>query len=227
MIPDPLDPRLGRLPAADPRDYPMRRLLAEAPSPPRPRPWPMFRPPLDQGQEGTCVGHGWKHWMLVAPTIQTTPTRSPTAVEIYDEATFRDEWEGNERDRSFGTSVRAGAKALQARGILGVYAFAQSVEDVLAWLSGHGPVVVGLDWHETMMVPDAEGIIRASGPVYGGHCVALDWWDARRGLLWGPNSWGRGWGPRKGRFALPVEDLGRLLAAGGDACTAVETRGRA
>ena len=50
-------PGFGRLRAEDPRDrhYPLRALLAAAePTKPR-RQWPMFRPVLDQGNEGTSL----------------------------------------------------------------------------------------------------------------------------------------------------------------------------
>ena len=81
---------------------------------------------------------------LLCAAIQTTPAKSPTALEIYDRATELDEFPGNERDRQAGTSVRAGAKALQERGVLAAYGWARTPEETIAWLNARGPVVIGV-----------------------------------------------------------------------------------
>src|SRR5688572_22043456 len=139
-------PGFGRVRVEDPRDliYPLRAAVdsriarAEAPRKPR-RQWPVFRTPLDQGAESTCVGHAWKHWMMSAPVIQTKPDKPPTAPQIYDLATLSDEWTGNERDRHFGTSVRAGAQVLRGMGIVGEFRWEWLVDGCIEWLKWGGP----------------------------------------------------------------------------------------
>lgn len=216
---------LGRLPAIDPRDqsFPMRLhlgALAER----RTKYWPFFHPALDQGQTSSCVGHAWKGWMLAAPTIQTRPTAEPTAITLYREATHRDEWAGNEDDMDSGTSIRAGAKACQDRGLLGEYTWAWDVDTVADWLSAKGPVVIGVAFYDSMFDLSIAGHmqIAPNARVVGGHAMLLLGWDQRRGRARGINSWGS-WGQR-GRFWLDGETLMRLFRDDGEAATAVEVR---
>jgi len=216
---------LGRREAIDPRDraHRMRWLLGPLPER-RTKYWPLFFPPLDQGATSSCVGHGWKSWMLAAPTIQTRPTAEPTAMSIYLEATRLDEWEGNEGDLNSGTSVRAGAKALEARGLLAEYTWAWDVDTVADWLSVRGPVVLGTVWPRSFFTPEPSGLVRwpADSAIAGGHCYLALGWDQRRGRVRCVNSWGRWNG--NGRFWVDGETLERLFAADGEAATAVEVR---
>lgn len=221
-------PGLGRLRAEDPRDraYPLRAVLAAAePGEPR-RQWPMFHRPLDQGSESTCVGHAWKHWMLCAPVIQTKPAKEPAATTIYDLATRMDEWDGNEGDRRFGTSVRAGAQVLRGMGMMASFRWEWTVDGCIAWLEHGGPLVVGTDWLASMMNPDPDGTMRVdeSTALLGGHAWVLHGWERKRGTFDALNSWGLAWG-LKGRADLPAEGLRVLLERrGGEACAAVELR---
>jgi hypothetical protein len=167
-------PGMGRLPAPDPRD---RRFLARramaAVSPPRhDQEWEYRAAILNQRQTGTCVGHGWKEYLLAEPDPTGTPHRRPTPFQIYDWAIKHDEWTDNDRDRKrqFGTSVRAGAKALSAFGYLRtdeVYAWAFDVDTAIDWLVNHGPVVIGVSWYRAMMDTDdqLERRIREEGEV--------------------------------------------------------------
>lgn len=219
-------PAFGRLAVEDPRDraYPLRALLAPTTKPRRQ--WPMFHTPLDQGAESTCVGHAWKHFMLCAPVIQTKPAREPLATTIYDLATLSDEWDGNERDRHFGTSVRAGAQVLRGMGLVGAFRWEWTVDGCAEWLKFGGPLVLGTDWLTSMMVPDPDGTLRVDdgSRVLGGHAWVLHGWDARRGTFDVLNSWGVAWGV-KGRADLPAEGLRVLLEKRhGEACAATEQR---
>lgn len=197
--------------------------------------WAMFDPPLDQGRTGTCVGHGWKAWLLTAPVIQADPASPPSAFDIYDAAIKLDEWAENDNDtaRQDGTSVRAGAKALQAEGRIGTYNWAWDLDTCTNWLAGMdaeghfigGPAVIGVNWYDSMWDTDAEGFLRltAGAQVVGGHCVLLTGWNERRGFAYGINSWSRTWG-KKGRFYMPGEVLERLIGENGEICTAPEVR---
>jgi hypothetical protein len=217
----------GRIAHQDPRDY-SHLLRRAAPQLAVPivrvnKFWPMFNKCLDQGVEGTCVGHGVKHWMLTAPVIQTTPEAEPTAVQLYVEATKRDPWPHNDGDLSTGTTVRAAFKALRDMGYVDAYNWAFDVDTVIDWLCIGGPVVIGVNWYEGMNATDQHGFIRPTGRISGGHCVCINGWNNKLGYATGPNSWGGAWGIH-GRFRIAGEDLERLIGEDGEAATALELR---
>jgi hypothetical protein len=231
-------PGLGRLHAPDPRDQ--RYLLADEPLTDlvvrrASHLWAYFDLPLNQGNTGTCVGHGWKHFLISAPIIQSDVNAAPRAFDIYDYAIAHDEWTDNDNDtdRQYGTSVRAGAKALQAWGYLATYRWATSVDEMANWLAGldaegrfvGGPVVIGINFYESMFDLDAEGFMRITegSPLAGGHCMCLLGWNEKRGFVYGINSWGIDWG-RRGRFTMAAETLARLISEGGEVCTSAEVR---
>jgi len=195
--------------------------------------WAFFDQPLDQGNTGTCVGHGWKGWLSTAPIIQSDTDEPPYPFDIYDAALTVDEWPDNDSDpeRQFGTSVRAGAKVLQGLGYLKTYNWVYDASAAADWLGGvddlgrfiGGPLVIGVNWYESMFETDAEGFLHLSGSVAGGHCVCLTGWNEKLGFAYGLNSWGVGWG-KKGRFYMPAEVLDRLLKEDGEGCTSAEIR---
>ncbi|HEV8639434.1 MAG TPA: hypothetical protein VG370_34935 [Chloroflexota bacterium] len=223
-------PAFGRLRVEDPRDrlFPLRALSdarAAAPGAAPVRQWALFGLPLDQGEESTCVGHAWKHWMLCAPVIQTRARAEPLATTIYDLATLADEWSGNERDRAFGTSVRAAGQVLRGLGYVDAFHWETTVDGCIRWVQFGGPLVVGTDWTASMMTPE-HGVVRVDEgtAVLGGHAWVLNGWDPKRGLFDAINSWGSAWG-LKGRFRVPAEDLRVLLEGrGGEAVAAPEVR---
>lgn len=223
---------LGRRAALDLRDarFPLRALLAPA-VPRRPRRlWPLFHAPLDQGRTGTCVGHGWEHWMMAAPTVKKDPLLPPNAYDLYRGACTLDEWADNDDgDLNWGSSVRGGAKWLQAEGRISAYHWAANADEVADYVAAaagaSGPVVIGVNWYSGMFEPDAGGVVRISGGIAGGHCVCVLGWDEPRGRFSLINSWGAGWG-RKGRFYLDGETLERLLREDGEAAAATEVRPR-
>jgi hypothetical protein len=211
------DRRLDRIPQFDnrSRQFPIRALIGDVPL--KPKRWTCL-PRLDQGREGSCVGHGWAH-ELAADPVRVRDVTHGTALAIYHRAQQLDEWPGEQYE---GTSVLAGAKAVQEQGHMAEYRWAFGVDDVLAALSAHGPVVIGVDWHEGQMRTDARGYITPTGPVMGGHCTLLRGLIRERGgwVCVGRNSWGRDWGIG-GDFKLAAEDLGVLLANAGEACVPV------
>jgi hypothetical protein len=62
---------------------------------------------------------------------------------------------------------------------------------------------------------DAEGYLHATGNNEGGHEVELIGINVPGKYVVGMNSWGTSWGVN-GRFKLSWDDLGVLLADGGD-----------
>lgn len=165
----------------------------------------------DQGREGSCVGHGWGHWLHCEPIRQTLDP-----VGIYKLAQYLDEWKGQNYS---GTSVRAGAKVLHHLGLIEEYQWARSAAQVARHVLETGPVVIGVDWHQGMTTPGPDGYIRRKGPRRGGHCVCVTGYSG--GDFQIKNSWGPGWG-NGGYAMLSYDDMDDLLVRG-SACTGTET----
>jgi len=217
---------LGRLYTPDERDHKhlARKLLPTSVTVDTRTRWRFRKPVLDQMATSCCVGFAWRHFLRCAP-MQTNSKKTPDAFTIYDEATRLDEWIGNEGDRTFGTSVRAGAQALQARGHIKSYVWAFTLTDAVSWLLTSGPLVFGTDWSHSMFRPDAEGIVRfkPESGIAGGHAWLCRGVDLKRGMAGPcPNSWGE-WG-KGGEFYIPLEDLEHLMIRDAEACAAVEAK---
>lgn len=207
---------LGRLPAADERDANFRMAAP-------PRALPAYKyystgPILDQGPYPYCVGFAWRQWLASSPLKTTT---GPAPQTIYAEAQEVDEWPGNAYP---GTSVRAGAKVLQARGHIANYLWAWDVPTIKTWiLSGQGTVVVGTLWYEGMFDVDGDGFVHPMGPEAGGHAYLLAGYSSDRDAFRIVNSWGRSWG-ESGRAWISSIDMATLISRDGEAATAVEQR---
>lgn len=215
-------PGLGRLYAPDPKDenFPMRALVAEAPVEPVPYAYYHGGMFLDQGSTSQCVEYSWHHY------VQTGRIRPKSAYPYwelgvpYREMQDVDEWEGSDYD---GTSVRAGAKIMQARGYISEYRWAWDLETVVDAVTRVGPVVMGTNWYRSMFYPDNRGVVKAEGPIDGGHAWLIDGANRKQGMARAKNSWSRGWG-KKGRFWIPFEVLEKLIIEDGEACLALEVQ---
>jgi hypothetical protein len=232
--------RLGRRPAPDDRDH--QHLLRTAvsvdpletlPHYPR-RFWYDNGAWLDQGSTPQCVAYSWTHFVEDSPiTHPESPSPGGTVfapADLYHEAQLLDEWAGTEYD---GTSVRAGAKALQARGFLTEYLWAFDVDTLIRWVLEKGPAVLGVNWYWSMFEPrsgtDALGGRRAflnvdsASGLAGGHAFVVNGVNIERRIFRMKNSWGRDWGV-DGRLSISFEDMDYLLRDEGEACTALEVR---
>lgn len=210
---------LGRLPAIDPRDHNFR-FAALLPIDPTRR----FRYYWsgwfgDQGETSSCVGFSWTGWLTAAPITQTTRDWQAHALATYSEAQRLDEWEGEAYD---GTSVRAGAKALQAQGFISEYRWAFTADEVVRAVLDVGPVVVGTVWTTAMFEP-VNGFIKPDGAIEGGHAYLIDGANWTRGTVRIKNSWGQSWG-RKGRAFMTISHLAHLMDQDGEAALATEIR---
>ena len=203
--------------------------LLTIPAPPTPAPpssqdvkWIDKQPVLDQGQQGTCVGHGWCQWGNTEP-VDDTFTHDD-ALDVYFEAT---KYDGSPDDPRApgggqqGASVRGGAKAMQAKGRLNSYAFTTTVDTVRKWVQTQGPVIFGTNWLQQMFYPGADGVLDCTGSVAGGHCYACIGDIQSENHAWLINSWGAQWA-LKGYFKMKWEDVDMLLKQQGEACTTVE-----
>lgn len=194
---------------------------------------------LDQGQEGACVGHGFTNDATAEPvpvdfTVEhfgnddeghPWPNDAQAfAFALYDWCRRHDEWKDQPHE---GTSVLTGAKGMKLLGLLLEYRWAFGVDDVIDTICAHGPVVLGIDWHEGMYdAPNGE--LRVSGPKVGGHCILAVGYDPAHKWANGTvspaialyNSWGEGWGI-KGLAWISVTDLALLLSQDGEACVPV------
>jgi hypothetical protein len=165
------------------------------------------------------VGFGWAAWGNTAPVEDTYQNADGNA--IYYDAKVID----GEPKAEDGSSVRSGAKAMQNRKRLSAYAFASSIDQVVEWLTNHGPVVFGTNWTNDMFTKDADGFVHPTGSVAGGHCYTAIGYHPAKVLGNGKtveaieydNSWGT-WG----RFFMTVEDAAKLLASQGEACLTLE-----
>lgn len=219
----------------DERDslYLLRHLTPEVfrAGPRRTRRHPMFRLPLDQGATGTCVEHGWLTWGWAGPIVQRRKLLALRQYDVYRRIVQIDEWADNDWEATApahqlqgGTSVRAGAKVMCELGFLSTFGWALTADEVIDWIVGVGPVVVGTewwpDWRPTRATrPTVLRIPPGGARPDSGHCYTFTGWDERRGLLESPNSWGYG-----GEIRMEPETLDQLLRRRGQACTAVEVR---
>lgn len=241
------DPRLDRLYEEDwnSLNYPVTTKLEEKKPYENYHPqnmlWPVSED-LDQGQEGACVGFGYCHDALAMPNVVRELNGQPIDAKfarerIYWEAQKIDEWPGGSYPGATpvyeGTSVLAGAKIMQSLGFYSAYYWALDLKQLALGVGYDGPAVMGLRWYEGMHTPDADGYIRPTGKVVGGHCllcvgVHLAWMKTDGSMAWENvdtnksyfmlhNSWGSGWGLH-GDCRITFANMARLLGEGGDAC---------
>jgi hypothetical protein len=178
---------------------------------------------LDQRSEGACVGFGWTHEAIARPR-EWNNLGDGDARSHYREAQKIDPWPGENYE---GTAVIAGAKVAQQRGYIGEYRWAFSTQDALAAISRKGPAVIGVNWYTGMFDTDANGFIRPTGRVAGGHCILVRGVNVKAKTVLLHNSWGKDWGGTRwgpGTALLTWDDFDRLLREDGECCIPVERK---
>lgn len=212
---------LGRLPAPDYRDLNFRfaSLLPAEPIRRSRYYWSGWWG--DQGASSSCVGFSWTGWLTAGAVTQRARDWQTHAFTTYSEAQRLDEWDGEAYD---GTSVRAGAKALQAQGFISDYRWAWTADEIVRAVLDVGPVVVGTNWTEAMFDP-VNGIIKPDGPIAGGHAYLIDGASLDKGTVRIKNSWGKDWGTSgNGRASMSIAHLQLLMEQDGEAALATEIR---
>ena len=210
-------PKLDRLVEFDERSrgYPIRSLVADKPR--RSYTWSVGVS-LNQGPDGACIGFGWAHELAARPKVH--PMTNEAAFALYHEAQQLDAWPGENYE---GSSVIAGAKAVQAHGWLSEYRWAFSEQDLALAVGYRGPAVLGVNWYSGMdtLVPDSKGRLWAdvSGEVRDGHCFITHGYSVPLNAYKCWNSWGA-----PSEFYISVPGMAKLLADDGEACVPV-TRG--
>jgi hypothetical protein len=225
---------LGRRKSVDKRDlgYPVKAILRRVDI--ERKYWWANGAWYDQGATGTCVGHGWAHFGEDSPL--THPGDIVDPYDIYAEAVKLDPWRENDGpppDYDFGTTVRAGAKAMQKLGYIDEYRWAFDVATMRDTILSMGPMVLGVDWFnsmwETVRKKDAAGTYRqfievdTRSGLAGGHCVKSDAVTNIGRCFRIKQSWGRGWGAY-GFGYISFEDMEVLLQRGAEACIAREVK---
>jgi hypothetical protein len=220
---EPTTPGLGRVFVRhDDRsvDFGVRPLLARVSVVRKPTFWPLPDGPypLSQRREGNCTGMGISHELAVGPVM----------VPGIDDAYARERYRRNrEEDQRMGNTFTEGAtilatmKAAKKDGLITGYRWAFGVDDVVDTLCSVGPVILGIRWHQGMYRTNPLGLVRVTGPVVGGHCLACVGYDEHP--VWGPcvlwlNSWGREYGIAEPRLNatggvgwVPLDTLSGLL----------------
>lgn len=201
-------------------------------------------PIFDQGQLGSCTGNAALGILATAPYWDAEPQswhdngplgstgRIPWteagAVGLYSVLTAEDDYPGAYPPDDTGSDGLTAAKVLTATGIVPGYQHTFTLTDALQALQ-HFPLLVGTEWLDSMFYPNNVGIIRASGPIDGGHEWIVDEFipagriphvgayplSAKADFIGGTTSWGTSFG-LDGRFYLSVPDFGKLLAADGE-----------
>ena len=167
--------------------------------------WRRWSPILTQ-RIGSCTGNAMAGLLACEPWCHTPEQGmafdEPFAETIYSEATHLDNVPGVYPPDDTGSTGLAVCKAARRRGLITSYRWAFSTRGLLHALQ-HGPVLLGVAWHEAMVEPDRYGVVRPVGQVLGGHEVVCR--GVRAGNLVCDNSWGDDWGPLGGSFLIPIE----------------------
>jgi hypothetical protein len=183
--------------------------------------WNRTVKPLDQGQIGSCTGNGAVGVLATEPYYKKgIKYTEALARKVYSQATKDDSIQGTYPPDDTGSTVLAAMKALKDLGYTSGYRWCFGLDDVLKTLSNIGPVEVGVNWYEGFDSPDANGRVKISGHIRGGHAFEILGVDAEKKIVIAENSWGLSYGS-SGRFSFAWKDLDRLLKESGEASTVV------
>ena len=177
--------------------------------------WYNAEPILDQGNTGHCVGFSGAQWGNTLPFDDQYVNQD--GHDLYYECKVI---EGEPKQEN-GAYVRSLAEALLARKRITVYAFAETVDDAIAFIQQKGPVVFGTVWLNNMFDPDADGLVHATGAEAGGHAYLANGYDSDKNQFLFINSWSDQWGVN-GHFKMSKSDAEKLFAEYGEIMAAVE-----
>lgn len=219
-------PGLGRSPYFDEqsRAYPVRAMFTPAPAVRRKRIWTPRFEPLDQGEEGECVAFANSSELAATPWRHTVTNESARA--LFQAIRVTDQAMGNHFPE--GASVLAGAKTCQAQGLIDSYRWAFGIDDVIETLLRRGPIILGIDWFESMYTTEEGGLVRIGGAHVGGHGIMANGFWPNHPLFGDVVAWINTWGLKygiNGMGLIKVADLKWLLhERRGEACIFVDAR---
>ena len=175
---------------------------------------------LNQGREGSCVGHGIAHELIARPSEVEGINHRYAKERIYWEAQKIDPWKGgaypNAQPYYEGTAVLAGVKVAHKLGWFDSYRWAFGLEDLILGVGYNGPSVLGIRWYEGMTTPDESNYIKPTGRCVGGHCILCNAVNVKKQRFTLHNSWGKDWGIN-GECYINFEDMDKLLKQNGEA----------
>jgi hypothetical protein len=179
-------------------------------------------PVLDQGNLGSCTGNAATGAVGTSPVYEAYEGSVGTkvilneaeAVKLYSAATALDSYQGTYPPNDTGSDGLSVAKAAKAAGLISGYQHATDLNTALVALQTY-PVIIGVNWYEGFDNPDANGLVKVSGQVRGGHEFVVDEVDVVKQLVGATNSWGTSFGVN-GRFYFSYADFTRLLKESGD-----------
>ena len=211
------DNRLTRLVQFDERsrNYSVREIFQKAQ--PRTKVW-QCNGHLNQGNEGSCVGFSMAHELRARP-VPIKAGRS-LARRIYFQAQKRDEWPGGAYPGASpfyeGTSILAGIKILKRMGYIEEYRWAFGLEDLILAVGYLGPVILGINWYESMFSTLGCNYVHVFGNVAGGHAILCKGVNVKHRWFRLHNSWGTKWGFQGDAF-VTWNEMERLLHEQGEA----------
>jgi hypothetical protein len=221
------DPRLTRIQQFDDRSKAFRATAGIETKKPRSYTWSCSTH-LDQGQEGSCVGHGFAHELIARPAVVKNIDSKFAVEQVYWPAQKLDEWPGGSypgaSPRYEGTSVLAGAKVVKSLGYIKEYRWAFGLDDLILAVGYKGPAVIGVNWYDGMYDTDQWGYISTWGDIQGGHCLLVKGVNVKEQYFLLHNSWGPSWGVN-GDAKITFGDMHYLLQEGGEACIPVTRAG--
>lgn len=173
---------------------------------------------LDQGDLGSCTGNATVGNLGTVPFLTTLPADTSLdevlAVKVYSLATSLDSYSGQYPPTDTGSDGLSAAKAAKQFGLISGYTHALSLNAALTALQS-GPVITGVDWYQGFDNPDANGLVKISGQVRGGHEFVVTGFDPATNLVKARNSWGPSFG-QNGFFYFSTSDWQTLLNNQGD-----------
>jgi papain like protease len=201
--------------------------------------WKRVIPILDQGNLGSCTGNAGTGILGTAAqgytgysTITITKTGAEAsrgffsagvheldetfAKQLYSLSTKLDEISGSYPPEDTGSSGIGTCKALKALGLAAGYTHAFSIDALKSALQ-NSPVMVGINWYESMFDPQSDGriVVTPKSGLAGGHELEVVAYDLATQEFTLANSWGRGWG-NNGYGYLTETDMSLLLSKQGD-----------
>lgn len=252
-------PGLGRRPFVHPRSfaYNAAPALAAMPVKYRSDPWPDWPVEVDQGNSGTCTAAALLKMLAGRPIAHTADqmqvlTRAHEPAEpdpvrqlimsLYRRNVLNDVWADNnqEADPSLtptleglqqGSSIDAAMLTGRVLGVWKEFRWCRSLETASEWVRRQdgSPLLIGIVWTEDMFRPNAQGFVRPTGHIAGGHALKVLWHrksnriKGTAGYWVVPNSWGYSWGVN-GKCYLSDEDFDTLVfRMDGECAVAVET----
>lgn len=175
--------------------------------------------PLDQGDVGSCTAEALCGALNTDPDsgvlkgqVAGHTFTQDDAYKLYGLET-RNEGQPWPPDDPGGTGLWV-CKAAKQLGWITRYTHTFSFTSALRALVLR-PNIWGVNWYQGFDSPDAEGLVKISGSIRGGHEIVAVEIDTTRQVVGFVNSWGTGWG-LDGRFYVGYGDCERLLSEQGD-----------